>query len=87
MVHRYPSQLGVGVTVAFFTHFVCVCMCVYAYMCVRIPSMLTGVMAYIFNRKAVMAILTHPVHSDRALNYCTGTNETPMRLLVINMTG
>ena len=34
-----------------------------------------------------MAILTHPVHGEHALNYCTGTNETPMRLLVINMTG
>ena len=34
-----------------------------------------------------MAILTHPVHGDHALNYCTGTNETPMRLLVTNMTG
>ncbi|XP_065883624.1 transient receptor potential cation channel subfamily A member 1-like isoform X2 [Dysidea avara] len=37
-------------------------------------------------KKAVMAILTHPVHGEHALNYCTGTNETPMRLLVINMT-
>lgn len=49
--------------------------------------MLIGVIVYIIYRKAVMAILTHPVHGDHALNYCTGTNETPMRLLVTNMTG
>jgi len=55
--------------------------------CLPIVMGVVVLCAVIVNRKAVMAILTHPVHGDHALNYCTGTNETPMRLLVINMTG
>ena len=41
----------------------------------------------LFNRKAVMAILTHPVQGEHALNFCTAKDETPMRLLVTHMPG
>jgi len=43
--------------------------------------------AVIVNRKAVMAILTHPVQGEHALNFCTAKDETPMRLLVTHMSG
>ncbi|XP_065920146.1 transient receptor potential cation channel subfamily A member 1-like isoform X2 [Dysidea avara] len=36
-------------------------------------------------KKAVMAILTHPVQGEHALNFCTAKDETPMRLLVTHM--
>jgi len=34
-----------------------------------------------------MAILTHPVQGEHALNFCTAKDETPMRLLVTHMSG